>query len=369
MSPPPLPPRTPLRVLVVLPALNEAGTVGLVVKEVQTAVAGATILVVDDGSSDDTGEQALAAGAQVVTNPFTLGVGGAMRVGFRVAESHGYDVLLQVDADGQHDARDIKLLLAQLDTEPGPQVVIGARFAGTDDIAVPRARRLAMRILARHLSRVTKTKLTDVTSGFRGPQPCRNRAVRPLLSGRLPVGHDRVVDHRGGRGREDRSGPGDHASPAGRIAQPVAGPGRRLPAAGRRLPRPLRVSSPDPSRPTTTHGGPVTGVHIIALASALITLTVIIELSRRRHLHEKYAVTWLAVAVVIAVFAVFPGLFNSAAHRVGVKSPPDLLAVIAVLFLLTVCVRLSWEIGRMEDRTRVLAEEVALLRKDLDDRT
>jgi hypothetical protein len=113
----------------------------------------------------------------------------------------------------------------------------------------------------------------------------------------------------------------------------------------------------------------MTGVHIIALTSAFITLTVIVELSRRRHLHEKYAVMWLAVAVVIAVFAVFPGLFNSIAHGVGVKNPPDLLAVIAELFLLTVCVRLSWEIGRLEDRTRTLAEEVALLRKDLDDRT
>jgi hypothetical protein len=113
----------------------------------------------------------------------------------------------------------------------------------------------------------------------------------------------------------------------------------------------------------------MTGVHIIALTSALITLTVIVELSRRRHLHEKYAVMWLAVAVVIAVFAIFPGLFNSIAHGVGVKNPPDLLAVLAELFLLTVCVRLSWEIGRLEDRTRTLAEEVALLRKDLDDRT
>ncbi|MGA2303292.1 MAG: DUF2304 domain-containing protein [Acidimicrobiales bacterium] len=113
----------------------------------------------------------------------------------------------------------------------------------------------------------------------------------------------------------------------------------------------------------------MTGVHIIALISALVTLSLIVELSRRRHLHEKYAVMWLAVAVVIAVFAIFPGLFNSIAHGVGVKNPPDLLAVMADLFLLTVCVRFSWEIGRLEDRSRALAEEVALLRKDLDDRT
>lgn len=113
----------------------------------------------------------------------------------------------------------------------------------------------------------------------------------------------------------------------------------------------------------------MTGVHIIALVSALITLTIIIELSRRRHLHEKYAIIWLAVAVVIAFFAIFPGLFNSLAHAFGVKNPPDLLTVTAALFLLVVCVRLSWEVGRLEDRSRMLAEEVALLRKDLDDRT
>ena len=113
----------------------------------------------------------------------------------------------------------------------------------------------------------------------------------------------------------------------------------------------------------------MTGVHIIALVSALVTLCVIVELSRRRHLHEKYAVVWLAVAAVILFFAIFPGLFNSMAHSVGVKNPPDLLAILAELFLLVICVRLSWEIGRLEDRTRVLAEEVAILRKDLDDRT
>ncbi len=113
----------------------------------------------------------------------------------------------------------------------------------------------------------------------------------------------------------------------------------------------------------------MTGVHIIALVSALITLSVIVELSRRRHLHEKYAVVWLAVAAFIVFFAIFPGLFNSLAHSVGVKNPPDLLSILADLFLLVICVRFSWEIGRSEDRTRILAEEVALLRKDLDDRT
>ncbi len=77
------------KMLVVLPALNEERSVGIVIKEVRTAVPGCTILVVDDGSVDDTAAQAVEAGAQVVSNPFNLGVGGAMRVGFRWALAHG----------------------------------------------------------------------------------------------------------------------------------------------------------------------------------------------------------------------------------------------------------------------------------------
>jgi glycosyltransferase involved in cell wall biosynthesis len=171
------------KTLVVLPALNEERSVGIVVKEVRTAVPGCAILVVDDGSVDDTAAQAIEAGAQVVSNPFNLGVGGAMRVGFRWALAHGFDVLVQVDADGQHDARDIPPLVAAFDDEPGPQVVIGARFAGLGDIAVPRARRMAMRLLARYLSRVTATRLTDVTSGFRA----HNRAGIELFARNYPA--------------------------------------------------------------------------------------------------------------------------------------------------------------------------------------
>lgn len=113
----------------------------------------------------------------------------------------------------------------------------------------------------------------------------------------------------------------------------------------------------------------MTGVHLIAIISAAVTLYVIVELARRSQLRTKYTVVWLLVGVVIAVFAIAPGLFNSLAHAVGVKSPPDLLLVGAALFLLMVCVYLSWEAGRLEDKTRLLAEEVALLRNEIEERT
>jgi hypothetical protein len=110
----------------------------------------------------------------------------------------------------------------------------------------------------------------------------------------------------------------------------------------------------------------MSGVHIIALVCAVATLTVIVELTRRRQLREKYAFLWLGVGVFVAVVAVAPGLFNRLAHDMGVISPPDLLTVVAALFLLVVCVHLSWELGRMEDKTRLLAEEVALLRNEVE---
>lgn len=110
----------------------------------------------------------------------------------------------------------------------------------------------------------------------------------------------------------------------------------------------------------------MTGVHIIALISALLTLSVIVELTRRRQLREKYALVWLSVGVVVAVIAIAPGVFNRFAHDMGVISPPALLTVVAALFLLVVCVYLSWELGRMDDKTRVLAEEVSLLRNEIE---
>ena len=154
----------PSRVLVVIPAFNEEATVAGVVAEVLAALPGADVLVVDDCSTDATRAVALATPAQVVTLPINLGVGGAMRAGFRYALRYGYDAVLQVDGDGQHDPQDAPALLAALGDA---DLVIGARFAGAGEYDVRGPRRWAMRRLARTLSRVTGTKLTDTTSGFR----------------------------------------------------------------------------------------------------------------------------------------------------------------------------------------------------------
>ena len=155
-------------VLVVVPALNEEESVADVVRDVRRGVPDAVCLVIDDGSTDATGQRARAAGATVLTLPYNLGVGGAMRAGFRYARDHGFSAVVQVDADGQHDPASIPALLEKLDTV---DLASGARFAGVGDYAVSMPRRWAMRFLAAVLSRIAATRLTDVTSGFKAAGP------------------------------------------------------------------------------------------------------------------------------------------------------------------------------------------------------
>jgi glycosyltransferase involved in cell wall biosynthesis len=121
--------------------------------------------MVDDGSSDQTSAQAALAGASIARLPFNLGVGGAMRLGYRYAVENDYDIAVQVDADGQHDPAFISRLIEPL--EDGYDVVIGARFAGEGDYQMPGPRRVASKLLAAVLSRICRTPLTDPTSGFR----------------------------------------------------------------------------------------------------------------------------------------------------------------------------------------------------------
>lgn len=160
------------KTLVVMPAFNEEESVRNVVLEVFEKLPGISCLVVDDGSSDETTAEALAAGARVAKLPFNLGVGGAMRVGFRYALEHDFDNVVQIDADGQHDPAGVLALLARLDNA---DLVLGARFAGEGDYSVRGARRWAIVLLSTFLSRTAHTKLTDTTSGFRLSGP---RAVR-----------------------------------------------------------------------------------------------------------------------------------------------------------------------------------------------
>ncbi|WP_405012880.1 glycosyltransferase family 2 protein [Kitasatospora sp. NBC_01539] len=152
------------RVLIILPAWNEADGLPAVLGEIKRQLPHVDTLVVDDGSTDRTAEVAAAAGSAVARLPFNLGVGGAMRLGYRYAQQHDYDVAIQVDADGQHDPFYVPLLLERL---ADADLVIGARFDGEGDYRVRGPRRWAMKLLSLVLSRIAGARLTDTTSGFR----------------------------------------------------------------------------------------------------------------------------------------------------------------------------------------------------------
>jgi glycosyltransferase involved in cell wall biosynthesis len=160
------------RVLVIVPALNEERSVGMVVEK--TCRLGYDVCVVDDGSTDATEVHARAAGATVLRVPLNLGVGGALRCGFRWARAHGYGTAVQLDADGQHDPNEIVLLLQTM-REAGADMVIGSRFVdGAGAYEVHSVRRFAMNLLARRAARATGIYVRDSTSGFRAIR-------RPLL--------------------------------------------------------------------------------------------------------------------------------------------------------------------------------------------
>ncbi|NKY09935.1 glycosyltransferase family 2 protein [Cellulomonas hominis] len=160
--------------LVIVPAWNEEVTILSVLDEIAERAPGVDVLVVNDGSTDATAAIVAQHGIPVLDLPFNLGVGGAMRAGFRFALRHGYSAAVQCDADGQHDPRDIPRLVAALH-EPGADIVIGARFAGEGDYEVRGPRRWAMRVLSATISRISGTRLTDTTSGFKAHGP---RAIR-----------------------------------------------------------------------------------------------------------------------------------------------------------------------------------------------
>ncbi|MGY0232478.1 glycosyltransferase family 2 protein [Longispora urticae] len=174
--------RTPSssRVLIIMPAWNEAEAISSVIKEIHTELPDVDVLVVDDGSGDNTAAVASAAGASVLRLPYNLGVGGAMRLGYRYARDNDYDVTIQVDADGQHDPRYVPLLIAGLEQA---DLVIGARFAGVGSYQARGPRRWAMGMLGMVISRLARTKLTDTTSGLR----CSNRKMIEYFADWYPV--------------------------------------------------------------------------------------------------------------------------------------------------------------------------------------
>ena len=156
------------RVLVAIPAWNEEPSIAGVISKVASHRPDADILVVDDGSTDGTAEVAAKAGAAVVSLPFNVGVGGAMRTAFLFAVRNGYEVVIQVDADGQHEPAELDELIDGLQH---CDIVVGNRFHANSAYAVRGPRKWAMKMLGFWLSRMAHSTISDPTSGFRAAGP------------------------------------------------------------------------------------------------------------------------------------------------------------------------------------------------------
>ena len=135
--------------LAVVPAYNEAGTVAAVVRSIREHAPGFDVVVIDDGSTDGTGEVAEAAGAQLLRHPFNLGIGGAVQSGFVYALENGYEYMVQVDGDGQHDPGELRRLIEAMESDPTLDMVCGSRFLSQDyKYPAPISRRTGIHMFA-----------------------------------------------------------------------------------------------------------------------------------------------------------------------------------------------------------------------------
>jgi glycosyltransferase involved in cell wall biosynthesis len=154
--------------LAVVPAYNESATVASVVRAIKARAPRVDVLVIDDGSTDDTRGRAEAAGARVLRHPFNLGIGGAVQSGFVYALDNEYDFMVQVDGDGQHDPGEITRLEAAMREDPSVDMVCGSRFmTGERAYPAPISRRTGIHLFAFLLSRFIRERVSDPTSGFR----------------------------------------------------------------------------------------------------------------------------------------------------------------------------------------------------------
>jgi len=175
------------RVLVLIPAFNEEANVGGVIDEVRAAMPGTPILVVDDCSVDATRSQARTAGAKVLALPHHLGLGGCVQAGYRLAYELGYEYVIRVDGDGQHDPRDIPTILKALE-HGNCEMVIGSRFVDGNGSHTSLLRAAGIIFFRAVLRPILGRPVHDPTSGYVGV----NRTALALFSSTFPLEYPEI---------------------------------------------------------------------------------------------------------------------------------------------------------------------------------
>ena len=186
------------RRVIVIPAYNEGTRIAGVVDQIAEAGLDADVVVIDDGSTDDTGAVAAAAGAKLVTHPINLGYGSALQTGYKYALREGYELLVQMDADGQHLASEVANLLGPLESGDA-DLVLGSRFLEQGSYEMEPLKKIGSEFF-RVIASLSGLRISDPTSGFQA----MNRSVMELYSGDFyPVDFPDVdvllTAHRSGR--------------------------------------------------------------------------------------------------------------------------------------------------------------------------
>jgi glycosyltransferase involved in cell wall biosynthesis len=176
-----------VKLLILIPAFNEEGAVGGVVKEVRDTMPRVPVMVVDDCSTDATAHVAREAGAKVLSLPYHLGLGGCVQAGYRLAFELGYDYVIRVDGDGQHDPRDIPAMLQVLERE-GCEMVIGSRFMNGAGVHSGFLRALGIIFFRAMLRPILGRPVRDPTSGFVGV----NRTALAVFSRSFPLEYPEI---------------------------------------------------------------------------------------------------------------------------------------------------------------------------------
>jgi glycosyltransferase involved in cell wall biosynthesis len=181
--------RPALRKAAIMPALNEAGQIGAVIEEIQAVDPDIEVIVVDDGSTDQTAAEARQAGAEVIRLPYNLGIGGAVQTGYKYAFEHGFQIAFQIDGDGQHDPSQLEAIVDPI-ARGEADIVIGSRFLGLGQYRAPFVRRIGMTVFARVVSTVVRQPLSDTSSSFRAV----NRRAMKLFAHEYPHGYLETVE-------------------------------------------------------------------------------------------------------------------------------------------------------------------------------
>lgn len=180
MNPPP-------ELLVIIPAFNEQESIAHTLGGIREVLPAVPVLVIDDGSSDETTRVARAEGARVITLPCHLGLGGSVQTGYKYAFEAGFEYVIRMDADGQHDPSDVRRILETLQSRQCP-VVLGSRFVGQVWEAGSGPRAVGIRLFRILLRPILGRWVYDPTSGFVGV----NRAALQVFSQTFPLEYPEI---------------------------------------------------------------------------------------------------------------------------------------------------------------------------------